>query len=286
VVDGGNGQTRNQGEDHPAQWSRPQLRSLVITSGKGGVGKSTLAANLAIALGQRGARVLLVDADFSQANLDLLLGVHPRWDLQHVLSGEKSLEEIVVQGPAGVRLVPASSGVPELADLDDFRLELLWRGMSQLEHDSDVVLIDTASGVGRSVTWLCRAAREVVVVTTPEMPAFSDAYGLIKLLQQQGVTRPPHVVVNHADSPEEAEEAAHRLRLVARRFLQLELDVWGSVPYDPSVPRAVRQQEPVLTAYPQSPVTHAIRAMAESLWVDVPPTPRIQSDSEPQRLEA
>jgi flagellar biosynthesis protein FlhG len=286
VVAGGNAAPRNLADDHPARWSRPQVRSLVITSGKGGVGKSTIAANLAIALGQRGARVLLVDADFSQANLDLLLGVHPRWDLQHVLTGEKTIDEIVVAGPAGVKLVPAASGVPELADLDDYRLEYLWRGMSQLEHDADVVLIDTASGVGRPVTWLCRAAREVVVVTTPEMPAFSDAYGLIKLLHSQGLTRAPHLLVNHADGPEEAEEASQRLRLVARRFLQLELDGWGCVPYDPAVPRAVRQQEPVLTAFPQSPASHAIRALADSIWVDVPPTPRIQTDSEPQRLEA
>jgi len=273
-------------EDHPANWSRPQVRSLVITSGKGGVGKSTLAANLAVALGARGARVLLVDADFSQANLDLLLGVHPRWDLQHVFSGEKAIEEIVVPGPTGVRLVPAASGVPDLADLDDYRLECLWRGMSQLEHEADVVLIDTASGVSRPVTWLCRAAREVLVVTTPEMPAFSDAYGLIKLLHQQGLTRPPHLLVNHADSAEEAEETAQRIRLVARRFLQLDLDVWGSVPYDAAVSRAVRQQEPVLTAYPNSPASHAIRALTAHLWDEPPPPPRLQSDSEPQRLEA
>ncbi|HTO92580.1 MAG TPA: MinD/ParA family protein [Candidatus Sulfotelmatobacter sp.] len=280
------GSPRPASEDHPANWSRPIVRSLVITSGKGGVGKSTLAANLAVALGQRGARVLLVDADFSQANLDLLLGVHPRWDLQHVLSGEKTLEDIVTPGPAGVRLVPAASGVPELADLDDYRLECLWRGMSQLEHEADVVLIDTASGVSRPVTWLCRAAREVLVVTTPEMPAFSDAYGLIKLLHQQGLTRPPHLVVNHTDSPEESEETAQRIRLVARRFLQLDLDLWGGVPYDPAVSRAVRQQEPVLTAFPNSPAAQAIRALSHQLWDESPPPPRTQSDSEPQRLEA
>jgi len=115
VPGGANEQTAPTG-DHPSHWTRPHVRTLAIASGKGGVGKSTLAANLAIALGERGARVLLVDADFSQANLDLLLGVHPRWDLQHVLQGEKTLEEIVVQGPAGVRLVPAASGSPELAD--------------------------------------------------------------------------------------------------------------------------------------------------------------------------
>ncbi|MEO5618991.1 MAG: MinD/ParA family protein [Candidatus Eisenbacteria bacterium] len=286
LVTGGSRPDPSPAAEHPSQWSRPHVRSLAIASGKGGVGKSMLAANLAIALGERGARVLLVDADFSQANLDLLLGVHPRWDLQHVLQGEKTLEEIVVQGPAGVRLVPAASGAPELTDLDDYRLESLWRGMSQLENDADVVLIDTASGVHRTVTWLCHAAREVLVVTSPEMPAFSDAYALIKLLHQQGLTQPPHLVVNRADGAEEAEEVAHRLRLVARRFLSLELDLWGSVPADPAVARAQRLQQPLLTAFPQAPVSAAIRALSEYLWDVVPPEPRVQPDTQPQRLEA
>ncbi len=272
--------------DHPASWSRPHVRSLAIASGKGGVGKSTLAANLALALGQRGARVLLVDADFSQANLDLLLGVHPRFDLQHVLKGEKTLEEIVVEGPPGVRLVPAASGCPELADLDDFRLESLWRGMSQLENDADVVLVDTASGVRRTVTWLCRAVREVLIVTTPEMPAFSDAYALIKLLHSQGLTRPPQLVVNRADLPEEAEEVAHRLRLVSRRFLSLDLGLWGCVPADPAVARALRLQEPLLSVFPNAPSSAAIRALAERLWDVVPPDPAVQPLNQPQRLEA
>src|SRR5213593_1884195 len=189
--------------DHPARWARPHIRTLVVSSGKGGVGKSNLSTNLAVALGELGARVLLVDADFAQANLDLLLGVHPRYDLQHLLAREKTPEEIVVTGPRNVRLVPAASGAPELADLDDVRREIVVRAISQLEAGSDLVLIDTSSGVGRSVTSLCLAADDVVVVTTPEMPAFSDAYSLIKLLQQQGLTRPPHLLVNMASSSEE-----------------------------------------------------------------------------------
>ncbi len=274
-----------ESEDHPARWSRPHVPMIVIASGKGGVGKSNLSANLAVALGERGARVLLVDADFSQASLDLLLGLHPRHDLQHVLAGEKTLEDIVVEGPFGVKLVPAASGAPELVDLDDVRLESLLRGLSQLEADIDLVLLDTASGVGRQVTSLCLAADEVVVVTTPEMPAFADAYGLIKLLQHQGLARPVHLLVNMAGSPEEAEETAHRIRLVARRFLRMQLDVWEPVPFDLAIPRAVRRQEPVLTAYPQSPAAAAYRALAERLWTTPPPTPTIEI-SHPQRLEA
>ncbi|HYM81485.1 MAG TPA: MinD/ParA family protein [Candidatus Limnocylindria bacterium] len=272
--------------DHPAHWSRPHVRTLAIASGKGGVGKSNLAANLAVALGARGARVLLLDADLSQANLDLLLGLHPRFDLQHVLAGEKALEDIVVAGPAGVKLIPASSGVPEFAELDDYRRECLLRGLGQLESEADLILIDTASGTSRQVTSFCLAADDVLVVTTPEMPAFSDAYGLIKLLTQLGLQQPPHLLVNMTGSPEEAEETAHRIRLVARRFLRLDVDSWGHVPFDPAVPRAVRRQEPVVTAFPQSPAAVAYRSLAEFLW-DVPsPDPSTARPLNAEKLEA
>lgn len=257
--------------DHPAHWTRPRARTVVIASGKGGVGKSNLAANLAVELGASGARVLLLDADFAQANLDLLLGLHPRYDLQHVVSGERTLEEIVVEGPRGVTLVPAASGAPELADLDDFRRETVLRGLGHLDHDVDLVLIDTASGVSRQVTSFCLAADEVVVLTTPEMPAFSDAYGLVKVLHGQGLERAPQLVVSMTVSPEEAEDTAHRIRLVARRFLNMDLPLLGTVPFDPAVASAVRRQEPVMTAYPQSPAAQAYRSIARKLWQPVPP---------------
>jgi flagellar biosynthesis protein FlhG len=257
--------------DHPAHWTRPRARTVVVASGKGGVGKSNLAANVAVELGARGARVLLLDADFAQANLDLLLGLHPRFDLQHVVSGERTLEEIVVEGPHGVTLVPAASGAPELADLDDFRREALLRGLGHLDRDVDLVLIDTASGVSRQVTSFCLAADEVIIMTTPEMPAFSDAYGLVKVLQGQGLARAPQLVVSMMVSPEEAEDTAHRIRLVARRFLNMDLPLLGTVPFDPAVASAVRRQEPVMTAYPQSPAAQAYRSIARKLWQPVPP---------------
>ncbi|HET7226854.1 MAG TPA: MinD/ParA family protein [Candidatus Eisenbacteria bacterium] len=271
--------------DHPSHWARPGVRTIAIASGKGGVGKSTVAANLAVALGERGARVLLVDADLSQANLDLLLGLHPRWDLSHVLAGERTLEEVVVSGPAGLKLVPAASGTPELTELDDVRREALWRGLSQLETDVDLLIVDNASGVSRQVTAFCLAADDVVVVTTPELPAFSDAYGFVKLLQAQGLRRAPHLLVNMATSPEEAEDTAHGIQLVARRFLHLELAAWEFVPLDPAVPRAVRMQEPVVRAFPQSPAAAAYRALAARLW---PTTPgrELRDVPAPQRLEA
>jgi flagellar biosynthesis protein FlhG len=246
---------------------------MAVASGKGGVGKSNLAANLAVALGQKGVRVLLVDADLAQANLDLLLGVHPRFDLQHVLSGEKTLEEIVVEGPPGVKLVPACSGVPGLAELDDYRRECLLRALGNLDIEVDLILMDMASGVSNQVTSFCRAADDVVVVTTPEIPAFSDAYAFIKLLQQRGLPRAPRLVVSMADTPEEAEETAHRIRLVARRFLRLELESLGSVPFDSTIARAVRLQESVMIAFPNSPAAIAYRALAERVWNEPAPTP-------------
>ena len=271
--------------DHPSTWARPHVRTIAIASGKGGVGKSNVAANLAVALGERGARVLLLDADLAQANLDLLLGLHPRFDLEHVLAGQKSIEEIVVAGPRGVSLVPAGSGAPELADLDDYRLESLLRALGNIETEADLILIDVASGVSRQVLSFCLAADEVMVVTTPEMPAFSDAYALIKLLRQRGLKQAPRLLVNAAGSPEEAEEVTHRLRLVARRFLKVEPEALGFVPFDPAVPRAVRLQEPVVAAFPRSPAALAYRGLAARIWN--PPAPP-ESSLQPlaEKLEA
>ncbi len=271
--------------DHPANWDRPHTRMLVVASGKGGVGKSNLCANLAVAMGDNGARVLLLDADFSQANLDLLLGVHPRYDLQHVLAGERTLEEVLVDGPGGVRLIPAASDVPELAELDDYRRELLLRGIGTLDGEADLVIADTASGVTRDALALCLAADDVIVMTTPEMPAFADAYGLIKVLSAQGIRKAPYLLVSQASSAEEAEETAHRIRLVARRFLHLELQSLGAIPEDPAIPRAVRRQEPVVTAFPQSPAAAAYRALALRLWTPPPPEPPIE-ETHPERLPA
>ncbi len=282
----GGGAPASLPSDHPSAWKRPRARTIAVASGKGGVGKSNLAANLAVALGERGARVLLVDGDLAQANLDLLLGVHPRFDLSHVLHGEKTLEEIVVNGPSGVRLVPASSGDPDLADLDDYRFEFVMRALGELGADADLVILDTASGVSRAVTGFCLAADDVVVVTTPELPSFSDAYALVKLLHARGLKGAPHLLVSMSGSAEESEETAHRVRLVAKRFLRLELDAWTPVPFDAALPAAVRRQEPVVNAFPKSPAAQAYRDLAARLWKPVPRTPETEPVVEPFRLEA
>ena len=252
--------------DHPSRWARPQVRTVAITSGRSGVGKSHFAANVAVALGQRGARVLLVDGELRQASLDLLLGVHPRYDLQHWLLGEQTLDAIVTDGPSNVRLIPAGSGGPELAELDDYRRECLLRGLGQIEGELDMILIDTPAGVSAESVALARACDDVIVMTSPEMSAAADAYALIKVLHQRGLTVGPRLVVSMAGSAEEAEETAHRLRLVARRFLRLDIDVLTPVPFDPAIARAARLQEPTVTAFPTTPASAAYHAVAERLW--------------------
>jgi len=280
------GAARPEEPDHPARWARPHVRTVAITGGRGGVGRSHLAANLAVALGARGARVLLVDADLAAGSLDLLLGVHPRWDLHHWLCGERTLEEIVLAAAPGVRLVPTGTAAPELTELDDYRRECLLRGLGQLEAESDLILLDLPSGLGRQGTELALAADEVVVLTTPEMPAFADAYALVKLLAARGIAHPPRLVVSMANGPEEAEETAQRIRVVARRFLQLELRTWGVVPLDSAVPRAARLQQPVVTAFPDAPAAAAYRALAADLWSPSPDPVPADRPEVPLRLEA
>lgn len=273
---------RSEAREHFATLARPRVRTIAVTSGKGGVGKSTVAANLAVALGSLGARVILFDGDLAQANLDLLLGVSPRWDLGHVLRGEKTLDEIVVAVAPNVHLVPAASGDRDLADLDDFRREGLYRELSRLSEEADLVLLDTASGASHLTSSFARAASELVIVTTPEPTSYSDAYGLLKVLVAQGLATTPSVLVNRAPSVEEAEEVAHDLASLSRRFLSMNVNSLGAVPDDPAVGQAVRRRRPVVEAAPRSPAALAFLALAGRLWA-CPTDPSPQALS-PDRL--
>lgn len=288
VVRGGNPDSAEFGVEHPSRLSRNRVRTIVVTSGRDGVGKSNLAANLAVALGERGARVVLVDGDLAQASLDLLLGVHPRFDLGHVLEGTKTVDEVAVRAARGVTLVPASAAAPELTELDDVRRELLLRSLAVADDGADLMLVDTGTGLGRQTLELCRAAHDLIVLATPEMATFTDAYGLVKTLQREGaLARPPRLVVNMATTPGEAEEVTQRMQLFARHFLRLEVESLGTVPYDAAVPRAVRAHEPVTLSWPDSPAAVAYRALAARLWKPVPSGPGADVASEPShRLEA
>lgn len=259
---------------------RPRVRSIALTSGKGGVGKTSIATNLAIAFARQGRRVLLVDGDLSLGNVDLLLGVVPTRNLGDVIFGRASIEEVVLKTVDGVLLLPSASGVEELADLDDFRRERLFRELARLEDSAELILLDTGSGIGRQTIHLARAADQVVVVTTPEPTAFSDAYATLKVLSRGRINGRPGIVVNMAATPEEGRETERRIRLVAERFLRLKPEYLGHVLLDTAVGRAVRGQLPLLKAFPRSPAAACIEDLAARL-ISEPPAPET-GEAEPE----
>ena len=243
---------------------RPRI-SVAVTSGKGGVGKTSLAANLAIQFAAAGRRVLLIDGDFGLANVDLLLGLTPVHTLDDVVRGRKRVEEVLLTGPAGIQVLPAASGESDLVDLDDYRRELLMRALENAARGRDVLLIDTGSGIHRQTLRLAQMAREILVVTTPEPPAFSDAYATIKTLAMRQLRQPPRLIINRVRDNEEAHRVAEKIRRLTRRFLGLSPELYGFIPEDEAVPTAIRMQQPFLTAFPQAQVSVAVRAIAKRI---------------------
>jgi flagellar biosynthesis protein FlhG len=246
----------------------PRRRGLLVvtaTSGKGGVGKSNLVANLAVVISEMGRRVLLLDGDLSLANVDLLMGLVPQYNLYDVVLGRKRIDEVVLTGPSDIRIVPAASGVEEMANLDDYRREVLVRSLQTLAHDRDVLLIDTGSGIHRQNMRLAQMGEEILVVTTPEPTAFADAYATIKILAGRRLARPPRLVVNMAQSKAEAVRVAGRVARVARQFLGFEPELYGVIPADEAVPRAVKAQQPFVKSAENAPASAGVRNLARRL---------------------
>jgi len=242
-----------------------KARSLVMTSGKGGVGASNLALNLAIALGERGGRVVLVDADLGLANIDLLCGLAPSADLGDVLAGGLPLAEAIVDGPAGVRIIPGAHGSRTLAEaLGDAPARLL-KELAGLEADADYLIIDAGSGLGPSIAALAASADEVVVVTTPEPTSVADAHAAIRRLRRLASPPTLRAVVNQAASAREGAEVLGRLAASSRQFFGAVVEGLGTVRADPHVPLAVRARRPFAIAYPAAAASRDVRRLARSL---------------------
>jgi flagellar biosynthesis protein FlhG len=246
------------------------VRTIAVTSGKGGVGKTNVTANLAIAMRKLGNEVLVFDADLGLSNIDVLLNLAPKYNIQHVVSGEKSLKEVIVEGPHGIKILPASSGVQELTELDELQRLRLLEEFDAYDGGIDTLLVDTGAGISANVAFFCLASQEIVVVTSPEPIALTDAYALIKVLFTRYQEKNFRVLVNSAKDAEEAFEVYRKLSVAAERFLNISLDYLGFIPVDDSIQKAVRRQRAFSDIYPGCKASISLQEIALKLNEDRP----------------
>ncbi len=238
---------------------------ITVTSGKGGVGKTNLTANLGWHLRQIRRRVMMLDADLGLANIDIVLGLTPDFDLSHVLNGEKELREILMRGPAGMMILPASSGVTSVTDLTEQQKILLLQQMETLQEDFDFLLIDTAAGIASNVIYFNLAAQTTIVIVTPEPTSLTDAYALIKVLSWDYHQKEFKILSNNVSSENEGLDVFNNLTRVTDRFLNVSLDYLGFVVEDRRVTEAVRMQRPFCEVAPDGPASTCLRNIARQL---------------------
>jgi flagellar biosynthesis protein FlhG len=241
------------------------LRVISVTSGKGGVGKTNLVVNLAVALQALGNRVIVLDADLGLANIDVLLGLNPRYNLGHAITEERSIEDIMVEGPGGIRIIPGATGIPDLADLGDFQREKIIESLSSLDSHGDVLLIDTGAGLSKNVRNFVIASDEAIVISTPDPASITDAYSMVKVLLDENPDLKLQLVVNIAKTKYEAQEVNDRMVLVVKQFLNKYLETLGYIIEDRMVVRAVRKQQPVILAFPNCEASYCIRSIANKI---------------------
>lgn len=241
---------------------RKNVRTIAIASGKGGVGKTNITANLAIALSRLNKKVLILDADLGLSNIDVVLNIATKYNIDHLLNGEKRLEDLIVDGPQGIKILPASSGIQELTSLDEFQRLRLIEEIDSYNESVDYLLIDTSSGISENVSFFCMAAQEIMIVTSAEPTAMTDAYALIKVLFTKYQEKNFRILVNNVKDSNEATDVYERLSTAAERFLSISLDYVGFVPHDDYVPKAVRQQRALIDIYPGSDAAMKIMEIA------------------------
>ena len=253
------------------------LRAIAITSGKGGVGKSNIVVNLCLALARRGRRVLLLDADMGLANVDVLLGLTPKYTLEHVMKGQMMIEDIVLPCAEGFWILPSSSGISELSELSYDQQMRLFQELSRIEDGIDYLFIDTGAGISSNVLRFNAAAGEVIVVANPEPTSITDAYALMKLLAIKYHIRDFSLIANSVTSEADGNGVYARLNSVCGQFLNVNLSFLGSVPLDVAVQKAVRRQQPVLQSHPQSPAARSLVRIAQHIDAKYFPDTQVRS---------
>lgn len=250
---------------HPVIRRSGDVRVLSVTSGKGGVGKTNIAANLAYLLAKQRKKMLVLDADAGLANIDVILGINPLYNLSHVLTGEKTIAETLVEGPGGIRILPSASGLPEMTDLTRGQKLTLIDELNTLNAEVDCMLIDTGAGISSNVMYFNMAAKEIIVVATPEPTSLTDAYALIKVLYQRHAKRRFRLIANMVKNATEGKEIYSRLARATDHFLNLTVEYLGHIVLDEKVNGAVRQQKAFAELYPQCPSALCLSKIAEKI---------------------
>lgn len=242
------------------------MRVISVTSGKGGVGKSSVVANLATMLGNKGNRVLLLDGDFGLANLDIMFDCKARGTIADVLQGGKPIQDIIATAAKNVDIIPASSGIFEMSALGLGEKTRLLEVIQELESEYDLLLIDTGAGISEDVTWLNSSASEIIVVATPEPTSIADAYALIKVLNQKHKIKEFRLLVNQAKTEAEGIRVYQQITGVSDRFLNVGIDYLGHILWDDFLSQAIRQRKPIVNAYPQAKAAKNFSTLADTLF--------------------
>lgn len=241
------------------------MRVLAITSGKGGVGKTNVSVNLAVSLAKKGQSVVLFDADLGLANVDIALGLKPKYDIHHVISGERSLEEILLTGPGGIKIVPAASGVSGMTRLSPQEQAGIIQAFSELSFPVDTLIVDTSAGIEPSVLAFSSACQDIIVVICDEPTSITDAYALIKVLHKECGIRNFQVLANMVDSSAQGVQLYDKITRVTDRFLDVNLGYLGAIPRDEYLRKAVQQQNAVVLAYPRSKAALAMTQLSKTV---------------------
>ncbi|MES2662454.1 MAG: MinD/ParA family protein [Pseudomonadota bacterium] len=237
------------------------VKTIAVTGGKGGVGKSNVAVNLATVLGSMGQAVTLIDADFGLANIDVLLGLTPKFTLNDFFSGACEIKDLLLLGPNNIHIVPGGSGIQSLTELNSLQQNMLIQALSYSKK-TDVLIIDTAAGIGRNVTQFACACQEILIVLCHEPTSLADAYALIKVLSRQPGTRKFRILCNQVNGIIEGQHLFDKLLRTTDRFLDVHLTFEGIIPFDDAIRKAVRRQKSVVTLFPKSNATAAFNSLA------------------------
>jgi len=250
-------------EKHGYRLPTGNLKIFCVTSGKGGVGKTNLSVNISLALQKLGKKVLLVDADLGLANVDVIAGLYPKFNISHILSRDKTVDEIITEGPMGIKILPGASGLYEMADLSALELDTLIKAFGAISPDFDIVIIDTGAGISKNVLSFIQSSDEIIIVTTPEPSAVTDAYAVIKLIHKY--TEKIHVIINRVDNFKDGEFTVQKISNASRKFLHTEINYLGYVLEDKSVFKSNMEQIPFYTRFPDSMASRCVSNIGMNL---------------------